>query len=197
MDLRLCCVAELNTAADGSPASQSLALHPASETVAAQAPDCACPLKTERLARLQSGCGMQSIYDSATGCLCVEPLRMESSLRDWLQWQLSLPDDLLMSYASTSPEHEHADFAQGEAQLCQCLFTGSTMLERWSWLHQLQHRQCSPCNGICLAEWVPLSPLRAKQLAAHDAWQVLGSFLQNATCCMLTCRTAGSNALDP
>ena len=115
MKLRLACVAELNTAADGSPASQSLVLHPASETAAAEAPDCACPLKIERLARIQSGSGMQSVYDSATGCLCVEPLKTQSSLRDWLQWQLSLPDDLLMSYASTSPEHEHANFAEGEA----------------------------------------------------------------------------------
>ena len=163
MDLRLCCVAELNTAADGSPASRSLTLHPASETVAAEAPDCACPLKTERLARLQSGCGMQSIYDSATGCLCVEPLKTESSLRDWLQWQLSLPDDLLMSYASTSPEHEHADFAEGEAQLGPCLFTGNTMLGKLCPANTSCSVGC-PCKETCLADW----HLLGKLLAAHD-----------------------------
>ena len=194
MDLRLCCVAELNTAADGSPASQSLTLHPASETVAAEAPDCACPLKIERLARLQSGCTMQSIYDSATGCLCVQPLKTASSLREWLQWQLSLPDDLLMSYASTSPKHEHANFAEGEAELCPCLFTGDNMLGEHCYASiSFNHRRCSPCNNTCLAEWDLLGNL----LAAHDQWQGPVSSLENAVYCMLMCRTAGSHALDP
>ena len=161
-------MAELNTAADGSPISQSLALHPASETVAAEAPDCACPFKIERLARIQSGCGMQSIYDSAAGCLCVEPLKTQSSLREWLQWQLSLPDDLLMSYASTSPEHEHPNFAEGEAQLGPSLHRQHYAGRALSCQHQLQHQQYRPCNKK--PAWLGGSSWR-RLLAAHDCWQ--------------------------